>query len=41
MASISFVTTFISFSPSVTWQNRFQVFTGFGSFQGVQKPGKE
>jgi len=26
---------------SVTWQNRFQVATGFGSFQGVQKPGKE
>ena len=26
---------------SVTWQNRFWVFTGFGSFWGVQKPGKK
>jgi len=26
---------------SVTWQNRFQVFTGFGSCQGFWKPGKE
>ena len=26
---------------SVTWQNRFRVFTGFGSCQGFRKPGKE
>jgi len=26
---------------SVTWQNRFWVFTGFGSCQGFWKPGKE
>jgi len=38
----SFDMTFTGPSPpSVTWQNRFWVFTAFGSCQGVQKPERE